>query len=190
MIDHACSSCAWALRRLSDAALSTQQLASDDSKSTTQLDSLDSVLETLLRLTKCSWGLKLPPKLFGFHDRMQGREKSWWNFILQLCKGQFVCQVWVGRVKADPKMISTQDWVCLLQNLRDEKEAGMLDLCLRLFDAQSVRKVKPNSHQYQFVFPSFTFSVSGPVTHMSWEHCYSEYSTISCIHDICLFWAQ
>lgn len=43
MMDHACSLFAWLLQlRLSDAALSTQ-LAYDASKSTVQLDSLDSV---------------------------------------------------------------------------------------------------------------------------------------------------
>lgn len=43
MIDHACSLCAWLLQLwLSDAALS-MQLAYDASKSTVQLDSLDSV---------------------------------------------------------------------------------------------------------------------------------------------------
>lgn len=64
--------------------------ASEDSKSITQLDSLDSVLGSLLKLTKSSRSLMLPRRSFWLHDRMQSeRAKSWRNFIKLLCKCNF-----------------------------------------------------------------------------------------------------
>lgn len=65
-------------------------------------------LETLLRLSECSRGLMLPWSYSDSTTECRGREKSWWNFIMLLCKCNFCDKPVLEESQQTQKMISTQ----------------------------------------------------------------------------------
>lgn len=147
MMDRACSLLAWLLQlRLSDAALSTQ-LAYDASKSTVQLDSLDSVFffwgGGVLRLTKCILGpWQSSPKLFRIYNTMLGRERENADEISSCCSAKAICMTslsWKSHSRA-------RKWLPLRWNLSFQRPVGcewevrFLNLCLKPSDVTPWQK--------------------------------------------------
>lgn len=91
-------------------------------------------LETLLGLTECSLRLKPPPEviLIPRQNAGGGREKSWWNFIILLCKGNLCDNSDSEESQQTQKMIS--------KTCGTERLVGLVDLCLKLSENYCMSK--------------------------------------------------